>query len=257
MGIYISGDYFQIIHYYYFCMGIFSFTAAFIFGFPYSAYFILFCVLHSAISWYVSWFMEKKMKKLVIIESGSYILSHILLTVLTAGLTLFLWYYQVLIEGFLINSIIEVNYFIFFMGMIWYIISRFNFMEGVFNYFDTLTFRRAKKLIINKRYDLGLRKLITDARIKSYMPGTDHEIDSALISAWKGRKSNLKVGIYEFEIKMCESLIEMFNEKIDKIMSKPNPNLLDQKTMKGYKRLIMDYEKRAVEYERFFQEKGT
>lgn len=255
MGLYISSDYFQIIHYYYFCMGIFSFTAAFMFGFPYSLYFIVFCVLHSATSWYMSWFIEKRMKKLVVIESSGYILSHVLLTILTAGLTLFLWYYQLFLERFLIDSIIQINYFVFVLGLLWYILSRFNVVSGLFDYFDTVTLNRAKRLIISKREKLGLRKLITDGRIKSYKPGSDPEIDSVLISAWKERKSEIKENIYEFETRMCERIVEAFNNRIEKITSIPNPNPMDEKLIKSYKRTIMDYEKRAVEYEKFFQQK--
>jgi len=244
-----------MIHYYYFCMGIFSFTAAIIFGFPYSIFFIIFCIIHSAISWYVAYFMERKMKKFVVIQSNSYMVSHVLLTFLTAGLTLFLWYYQVFIERFLIDSIIQINYFVFFLGLLWYTMTRFNLVGGLFEYFDSLTLRRAKKLILNKREELGLRKLITDIKIKSYEPGSEPEIDSILISAWRERKSNIERNIYEFETKMCEKVIERFRDRVEKIRSKPDLTLTDQKMIKSYEKFIQDYERTAMGYEEFFSKK--
>ncbi|UCD06809.1 MAG: hypothetical protein JSW41_03130 [Candidatus Aenigmatarchaeota archaeon] len=256
MGLYIGAEYFQIIHYYYFCMGIFSFTAAIMFGFPYSIFFIIFCIIHSAISWYVAYFMEERMRKFVVIQSSGYMASHVLLTFLTAGLTLFLWYYQVFIERFLIDSIIQINYFVFFLGLLWYIMTRFGVVGNLFAYFDSLTLRRAKRLILNKRGELGLKKLITDIKIKSYEPGSEPEIDSILISVWRERESNIERNIYEFETKMCEKIVEKFRDRIEKIKSKPDLTLTDQKMIRSYERFIEDYERNDIEYEKFFIKKN-
>ncbi|MCK4496930.1 MAG: hypothetical protein KAU24_01960 [Candidatus Aenigmarchaeota archaeon] len=256
MNIYIGVKYFQIIHYYYFCMGIFSFTVAIIFGFPYYLYFIMFYILHSGISWYVALFMEKKMKKFVVIQSSGYMVSHALLTVLTSGMTLVLWSYNILIEKFLIDSIIYINYYIFFLGLLWYVMTRFDVVSELFAYFDSLTLKRAKKLILNKREKLKLRKLITDIKIKSYEPGSEPEIDSILISTWRKRKSRLVRNIYEFETKMCESIIKKFRDRIEKLRSEPVTRLTDQKMIKSYENFIQDYEKTALEYEKFFSKRG-
>ncbi len=256
MGLYIGVKYFQIIHYYYFCMGIFSFTAAIIFGFPYYIYFIMFYILHSAISWYVAYFMEKKMKKFVVIQSFGYIVSHVLLTVLTSGMTLVLWSYNIFIEKFLIDSIIFVNYYVFFLGLLWYAMVRFKIVGELFAYFDSLTLKRAKRLILNKRENLKLKKLITDIKIKSYEPGSEPEIDSILFSTWRERKSKIVRNIYEFETKMCDKIIERFRERIERIRSEPVLRPTDEKMIKSYEKFIQDYEKTALEYEKFFRQTG-
>lgn len=252
MGLYIGAEYFQIVHYYYFCMGMFSFTAAVIFGFPYSILFMAFCVLNSGISWYVSWFTQKKMKRFVIIGSSSYMVSHVFLTVMISCMTIFMWYYGVFMMEFLIESIVQVNFFVFFLGMMWYILTRFDMVSGLFDYFDTLALRRAKKLILSSREKLDLKKLMTDASIKSYKPGTEPEIDSLLISIWKQKKSNLKENIHEFEMMMCENAIERLRNRIEKIKSKPGTSHIDQKMIDTYEKFIRDYEKDAVEYEKVF-----
>lgn len=257
MGIYISTEYFQIIHYYYFCMGMFSFTAAVIFGFPYSMFFMIFYVLHSIISWYVSYFIQKSMRKFVIIQSREYVISHIILTILTVGSTLMLWYFQVLIETFLIDSIIFINYFVFFIGVLWYGMTKFDVVKGLFAYFDSLTFRKAKKLVIDKRIDLGLKELVTDVVIKTYEVGSDSEIDSILVSVWDERETNVEGNIYRLEMALCDKMIGKYRKRIHKIRSKPMVNAIDVRMMKTYERFIKDYEKSSVEYERFFKEKNS
>lgn len=256
MGIYIGVEYFQMIHYYYFCMGIFSFTAAVVFGFPYSILFMVFCILHSVISWYVAWFMQKVMKRFIVIQSSGYMFSHFILTLVVSASTLLLWYYEILIERFLIDAVIQINFFVFFLGLLWYMITRFNVAGEVFEYFDEISLRRAKSLIISKRDELGLGRLISDVRIKSYRPGSDPEIDSMLISVWKERKSSLPERIHEFEVKMCEKLIENFRNNIEKIKSKPEPTPADLKILKTYERFILEYEKNSMEYEKLFRKSG-
>jgi hypothetical protein len=255
MGLYLGVKYFQIIHYYYFCMGIFSFTAAIIFGSPYYIYFLAFYVLHSTISWYVAWFVEKRMKKFVVVNSSNYVVSHLILTVVTSAMTLIMWSYSILIERFLIDSIIYMNYFVFFLGVMWYVMTRFNMISSMFDYFDTITFRRAKRLIISKREELGLKRLITDGRIKSYEPGYEKEIDSALMTLWKERRSNLVNNIYRFETIVCNNLIQRFRNRIMNIKAKPTFSAIDQKMINSYEKFIHDYGKRALEYEKFFQQK--
>ncbi len=256
MGIYIGTDSFQIVHYYYFCMGMFSFTAAIMFGFPYSLFFIMFFILHSIISWYVSYFMQKKMNKFIVIQSGSYFISHFILTILTVGFTLILWYYQVFIELFLLESIIFINYFVLFIGILWYALSRIDVVNGLFAYFDSINFKRAKKLVIKKREDLGLKKLVTDAIIDSYEPGSHLEVDSLIMSIWGKRKGNIKERIYNLEMKLCTNIIDRYRNKIQKIKSKTAITVADMKLIESYERFIKNYEKEAIKYEELFSKKG-
>ena len=81
MKLYLKPEYFQTIHYYFFSLGVFSLTTALMFT-EYSIYtfiFVGFYVAHSAISWYMSWFMHRKMKLVYIIQRSSYIVNHMVL----------------------------------------------------------------------------------------------------------------------------------------------------------------------------------
>jgi hypothetical protein len=68
MGFYVRPEYFEVIHYYYFSLGIFSFMCSMIFGFSavYSLVFILLYIGLSAFAWYTSWFMQKRMREFII-----------------------------------------------------------------------------------------------------------------------------------------------------------------------------------------------
>jgi len=93
MGVYISPRYLQIIHYYFFALGVVSFVAFVLFWgqgiFPYL--FIAFYVAHSAISWYVSWFSHGRMREIYVMNTFRYAGSHIILTVLSGGMMVMFW----------------------------------------------------------------------------------------------------------------------------------------------------------------------
>lgn len=256
MGIYIDVKYFRLVHYYYFCIGIFTFVTAIMLGFPYIIYLMALCIINSAISWYVSWFVHKSMKKFVVVSSRGYMLAHIVLTVIMSVMAMLFWFYQLSIGVFLIEWILYINFFSFFMGFIWYLMSRFKLVKQLFDYFSSLNFKRAKNLIISKREDLGLMKLMTDISIKTYEPGDDTEIDSILMAIWKEREADPRKRIYHFEMKLCERTIERLRKRIREIESKGYVTAIDKRMVRSYEGFIRDYEKKAVEYEKIFRKKA-
>ena len=59
MGFYIPASWLQGIHYYYFCIGMFSFASSVMFGaYPgYAMIFVVSYVLNSGVCWYLSWWV--------------------------------------------------------------------------------------------------------------------------------------------------------------------------------------------------------
>ena len=83
MALYVKPEYFQIAHYYFFSLGIFSLTTALIYwgNGIYPIILAAFYVAHSVISWYMSWFIHHRMVDVFIINMKKYSISHLILTV--------------------------------------------------------------------------------------------------------------------------------------------------------------------------------
>lgn len=112
----------EAFHYFYFVMGIFSFVSSlflFVWLPVYSFFLILGYILHSIICWYVAIFIRKRLKTLLIISSVKYILGYLVITFLTVFGTLYFWSLSLEFVESLVNSIIFIDYFIFFVGIIW------------------------------------------------------------------------------------------------------------------------------------------
>lgn len=256
MGIYIDVKYFRAVHYYYFCIGIFSFTTAVMLGFPYILYLMVLCIINSAISWYVSWFMHRSMKRFVVPNSRGYMAAHVVLTLIMSVTAILFWFYQLSIGVLLIEWVLYVNFLSFFMGLIWYMMSRFSMVKQMFDYFSLLSFRRAKSTVISTREKMGLMKLMTDMSINDYEPGDDQEIDSVLISISKGGEGGIREKIYQLETMLCAKAIENLRNRIHDIESKGHLTATERKIIRSYEKFIRDYERKAVSYEKFFSRKG-
>ena len=134
MGFYVRPEYFEIIHYYYFSLGLFSFMCSIIFGFSsvYSVVFILLYVGLSAFAWYTSWFMQKRMREFIIPNSAAYAATHVFFTLFVGGLTSGVWLLGALQEELLITILLYVNYFVFFFAVIWYMVVKFGIAKTLF-----------------------------------------------------------------------------------------------------------------------------
>lgn len=112
----------EAFHYFYFILGIFSFISAlflFVWLPVYSFLLILGYILHSIVSWYVAVFIRRKLKSLMILASVRYILGYLVLTLLTVFGTIYFWSVALDFVEHLVNTIIFIIYFLFFVGVIW------------------------------------------------------------------------------------------------------------------------------------------
>ncbi len=256
MGFYVRPAYFEAIHYYYFSTGIFSFMCSIIFGFSafYSLIFILLYVGLFSFSWYVSWFMQKKMRNFVIPNSLKYAAEHVFLTFLVGGLTFGIWFFGALEEELLISTILYMNYFVFFMAVIWYLIIKFGFVKEVFDVYDSRVMKNAKNLIIktrDSRKDIFTRVLVSSDSIKNYAPGSSTEIDELLMSAGKEKNpQRLLRRITEIEMALSNQTIERMRRWISRTASGGTITPGDRKTITRYEQSIEEYAKSSMEYER-------
>lgn len=256
MGFYVRPEYFEIIHYYYFSIGIFSFMCSIIFGFS-AFYSLIFMLLYAGLfsfSWYVSWFMQKKMREFVIPNSLTYAAKHVFLTFFAGGLTFGIWFIGALKEELLISVILYVNYFVFFLAVIWYLIVKFGFVKEVFDVYDSRVMKNAKNLIIkarDSRKDVFTRVLVSSDSIRNYTPGSSTEIDELLMRAGKEKNpQRLLRRITEIEIALSNQTIERMRRWISKTTSGDAITPGDRSMITRYEQAIEEYAKSSMEYER-------
>ncbi len=255
MGFYVNPDYLEVIHYYYFSIGMFSFMCSIIFSFSavFSIIFILLYVGQSSFSWYISWYMQKKMRELVILNSLRFMMQHVVMTFFVGGMTFLLWYFSAFSEQSLIATILQVNYFVFFMAFIWYLIVRVDVVKVVFDVYDSRKMESAKNLVIRvreSRSEIFTKRLMTNYQIKNYRIGSNPEIDEMLIGAWSERRSaRLLKRIAQLELAMCAWMISRLKKyTIRQEGEVPRPAEIEAAA--AYAKLIEEYTKSSMEYEK-------
>jgi hypothetical protein len=256
MGFYVRPEYFEIIHYYYFSLGLFSFMCSMIFGFSavYSVIFILLYAGLSAFAWYTSWFMQKKMREFIIPNSMAYAATHVFFTLFVGGLTFGIWLLGALQEELLITVLLYVNYFVFFLAVVWYLIVKFGVVKEIFDVYDTRIMRNAKNLIIktrDSRKDIFTRALVSSDNIKNYRTGSNPEIDELLLNAWRERnKQKLLKRITEMEIAFSNQTVERMRKWISQTTSKDTITPRERETITRYEQAIEEYAKSSMDYEK-------
>ncbi len=257
MAIFIKPEYFQIIHYYFFALGIFSLTIAFLFP-DYNAFTILFMsfyVVHSGISWYMSWFMYKKLQMVFIIHKSKYILEHIVLTVVSGSMAITLYYmFQTEYEA-LMTSVITVNFFVMFLGAMWYIMGLAKISEKFFDWQEARRMEVGRDMVFSFRKKKNM-KLMDDETIKRYKFGSDSHVDSLVAEA----KSNAKEGrdfseqVRDIEVRMAQIETDKLREKIARleegIVTEAERNLVH-----SYMKAINEQEIRIMNYEKEFKKR--
>jgi hypothetical protein len=256
MGFYVKPEYFEVIHYYYFSIGLFSFMCAVLFGFSaiYSLAFILLYVGQSSFGWYISWFMQKRMREFIIQNSISYAATHVFFTFFVGGMTFGIWLLGALNEELLISIILYVNYFIFFLAVAWYLTIKSGVVKMLFNVYDSRILESAKKLVIKTREvrkDVFKRSLVSSESIKNYKTGSNPEIDELLLNALREKNSQrLLRTITEIEIALCNQTIERLKRWISFTSSKDTITPGERKTIISYGKTIEEYARLSMEYER-------
>jgi hypothetical protein len=260
MGFYIAPEYFQTIHYYFFSLGIISFTSAVLFwGYGiYTYLFIIFYIVHSIISWYISWFMYLKMKEIFIINTLRYSLAHVFLTLWTGGLSVLFWYFFSTQYEAMLTSLLAINFFAVFLGVIWYLITRFKLTEKVFEWQESKDLRSARGSVIKFRKDEKI-KLVEDNLMKKYHFGSNSNVDRLFLQAQRqqnvGDKGGFVKTIKNLETKMCESRINDLQAKIDTLEKMVIKSETERQLLRTYQNLIRVYTKRMLDYDRVFHKK--
>jgi hypothetical protein len=256
MGFYVRPEYFEIIHYYYFSLGIFSFMCSIIFGFSavYSVIFIALYIGLSSFSWYTSWFMQKKMREFIIPNSLSYAAVHVFFTLFVGGLTFGIWLLGALQEELLITILLYVNYFVFFLAVVWYLVVKFGVAKTLFDVYDSRVMKNAKNLIIktrDTRKDIFTRTLVSNDSIKNYRTGSNSEIDEMLLNAWREKGSQrLLRRITEIEIALSNQTVNRLRKWITETSSRGEMTPGDRVTVARYEQAIDEYAKASMEYEK-------
>jgi hypothetical protein len=252
MAFYIKPEYFQTIHYYFFCLGIFSLTTSFMFT-SYNAYsyiFMSFYVVNSAISWYMSWFMHTRMKTVFVVRTASYLLTHVVLTFFSGGLAVLLYYmfqleYEALITGF-----IMVNFFVIFFGLMWYILHVLKVTDRFFDWQERGKLEIGRDMVIRFREKKGV-KLIDDKTLKGYKWGTDAAIDGLFMQVkMKAEKGeDFSDIVRDIEMKLSEAKVRDIEMKIENL-GKKEMSETDRHMLASYNTLIKGHEKDMLEYEK-------
>ena len=255
MGIYLRPEYFQTIHYYFFAIGIFTLTDAFLFSYSSMISYLLFgfYALDSVISWRISWTMQRRMKDLMVMQSRRYWSSHIILTVWSAGLAVALWLAFEADAEALLFSILMINFFLVFLGGIWYAFSRFRIAGRYFEWQEGKTIGSGKSALLSFRKKSRLR-LVDDQVISGYRKGAIPSVDQ-LFSRMSGRQRGEDAAAIaghfrEIELKLCEARIRELERKLDSARKAGGREA--PRAAATYAELIDSYRKRVPEYDKAF-----
>jgi hypothetical protein len=255
MGLYIRPEYFQTVHYYFFCLGIFSLTASFMFT-TYNAYsylFMIFYIVNSGIAWYMSWFMHSRMKTVFIIRMGRYAASHMVLTVLSGGMAVFMYWAFALEFEALMTVFVTVNFFVIFMGLMWYAIGALKIADRFFDWQDKGRLETGREMVMRYRGKGGL-KLVDDETIRGYQWGSNGAIDQLFMKAkMKSEKGgDFSEVVRDIEVKLSEMKIHELEGRVENLKlrtgGKADAGLLESYmgAIKSHERSTLDYEKEAV-----------
>jgi len=256
MGFYVRPEYFEVIHYYYFSLGLFSFMCSMIFGFSavYSAIFIALYIGLSSFSWYISWFMQKKMREFIIPNSMTYAATHVFFTFFVGGMTFGIWFLGALEEELLITVLLYMNYFVFFLAVVWYLIVKFGVVKTLFDVYDSRIMQSAKNIIIktrDSRRDIFTKTLVSSDSIKGYRPGSNTEIDELLLNAWRERNSKRLIKrITEIEISLCNQTVIRLKKWISETASKDAITPKERSVITSYEQMVEHYASASMEYEK-------
>jgi hypothetical protein len=258
MGVYIHPGYLQVVHYYFFCMAVNSFTAAILFYFVplYSYIFLAFYFIHSAISWHLAWFLHKRLEEIYIINSPRYLIYHFVLTIWSSGLSVILWYIFSYEYHAVVNSLLMINFFLIFLAISWYLLSRVRAVKRLFDWYDARKARVLRNMVLRLRDGIG-KKLVPDKEITDYRPGANPAVDRLFFEIKKKRgkrkKDEMFVSLRDLELELWDMKIEQLQERIADLRA--SEGIAEHELAETYTKLIDSYTKKRLEYEKYFLKK--
>lgn len=252
----------KLIHYYYFAMGIFSFTNAIFAGIGtfLSYIFLVFYGIFLIISWYIAYVARKQLREYIIISSRSFFIKHIALTVGTVLLTSFIWIFGIIPEAEFLYMLMFANYLVFFMAGMWYILTRTDFVRSLFAFYDKRQFRKAKEFIIRTRkenFNYYGRELITAIDINEYQYGFIVEVDEMMESA-RDNRANKQYALEclgRIELALARKRLDVIGRKMTD-MTAMAPTPVNLKELGKTQREFKDLEHDIIEFEKLFYEKS-
>lgn len=256
MKLIIKPEHFQTIHYYFFFLGMFSLTVGFMVPMSefYAYMFMSFYIVHSAISWYISWFLYKRVNAIYIIHSHGYMLNHVVLTLLSGGAAVAFYYiFQTEFQA-MMTSLITINLFVIFAGSIWYVMGLLNITKRYMEWQGgrNLQFGRKVAAKFRKKHRLSL---VSGDTLRSYKFGTDAVIDRTLmvINTKVGEGEDFSDDVKNLELRFAQNKITDMGKKVQEL-SMGDVTESDRNLIHNYSDAITREEKNRMEYEkRFFK----
>jgi hypothetical protein len=277
MVFYIPVLYLKLIHYFYFSVGIFSFASAFVFGFypSYALFFVVSYIVNSAISWYMSWWLYKRLKKQIIINSWKYVINHLIVTGIVMGVLAIVVLSNVMVRDVsvynpvngdvtefkafspeIMDVFLTFNYFTLFLAIIWSLMLRFDFISKFFMTYNRYTLNKGKNVALKLRSKYGsrLKSILPDSYIKDYKPGTVEKVDNILMSIVKINESDEIRMVAELEMFFAEQRIMEMRKRIENLKSNPNMSVDDIRMAAEYEQMVTTYAKDIVRYQKTLDE---
>jgi len=222
---YISIEYIEVFHYYFFFIGILSFFTAFLSPVT-SVYLVLFYVVHSIYSWMLTWYMHKRISSLLVINPIKYIFHHIILTITASAFVFVLYSFFLMDTVAFTMSIVQIDFYIFIIASCWLIIAKFRLLNRIFNIPEEITIEYPEPVAE------GVEMKIVTKTVSLPKPER-----FGYRSHTKNRSKDMK----NYQIEIYRSRIEKLSEELKRTK--------DEKTADFYKKRIKEYERKIKHLE--------
>ncbi len=257
MKLYIKPEQFQTVHYYFFSLGVFSLTIAFMFPLDSmtSLMFMSFYFVHSAIAWYMSWFLYKRVRAMYIIKDRRYIYNHVLLTLLSGGIAIaFYFIFSASFEA-MMTSIITINFFVIFLGFIWYLMGAMKIAEKFVDWQEERKLQVGRDMLLRFR-ERRMIDLLDEDTIKKYKWGTDSGIDQLFMNIKMKSEIGEDFGseVRDAEVRIAELKMEEMEKRIQDLET-GDVSPADMNLIKSYREAVVKEKKRIMGYEKRFYDK--
>ncbi len=252
----------RLIHYYYFAMGVFGAVSAFFVGLDslFSLLFLGFFLVNSAVSWYMAFVSNRRMRDYLILESGRFLAEHTIVIAIVVAFASIAWTQLPIGDLVMLRTVMLANYFVLFIAGMWYGATKTDFVKGLFTIYDSYLFRKSKEFILKvkaaHRSHFG-REIASDNEIRDYRYGSNSEVDSNLVSAWKNRSKKQYVleCLGRIELALARDALKFLRDEIRGLMVYEDS---ERKKMAGKAALELKRKERDImEFEKAFYSRAS
>ena len=148
-----------------------------------------------------------------------------------------------------------VNFFVVFMGVIWYLLAAANVTQKFFDWQDGKKLKAGKRFLMEFRRKNSL-ELVDDEDIRNYRLGTDGVVDEAFMNMKmkSARGEDISEDAKNAEVKMTEIKMGEMEGKIEDI-GKGSPSPASTNLIRSYTEGIRHEQKKLMDYEKKFYKK--